>query len=264
MRGAVRRARCGVRGRRGAAGAAGAADAAGAGSTCPVTRHPVPPYNSDMFERFTEKARRSVFFARHEAASFGSPVIEVEHLLLGVLREDKDLALRLLASRGKIERLRERLAKEQPAREKILVSVDLPLSHAARRVIAYAGEESERLQQKHIATAHLLLGLMRDEETLAARVLREFGITDKRMRGEARISSSTPVVDACDPEREPPPMEGAVVLTRAASEGGLDPLIGCEREVDLALAILSRRTRHNPAILGGAGVGKTALVEGIA
>jgi ATP-dependent Clp protease ATP-binding subunit ClpC len=217
-----------------------------------------------MFERFTEKARRSVFFARHEAASFGSPVIEVEHLLLGVLREDKDLALRLLGSEGKIERLRERIAKEQPAREKISVSVDLPFSQEARRVIVYAGEESERLGQNHIATAHLLWGLRREEQTLAALVLREFGVTDKRVRDEARVSSPTPVVDARDPEREPPPIEGAQVLTRAAREGCLDPLIGREREVDLALAILSRRRRHNPAILGGAGVGKTALVEGIA
>ena len=217
-----------------------------------------------MFERFTEKARRSVFFARHEAATFGSPVIEVEHLLLGVLRDDKDLALRLFGSEVKIERLRERIAKEQPAREKMSVSVDLPLSQEARRVIVYAGQESERLQQKHIATAHLLLGVIREEQTLAARVLREFRITDKQVRDEARTSPSAPVVDERDPERDLPPIEGAQVLTRAAGEGRLDPLIGRERELELALAILSRRMRHNPAILGGAGVGKTALVEGIA
>lgn len=217
-----------------------------------------------MFERFTEKARRSVFFARHEAASCGSPSIEVEHFLLGVLREDKDLALRLFGSESNIERLRERIASEQPAREKISVSVDLPMSPRARRAIAYAGQESERLRQKHIAVAHLLLGLIHDEDTLAARVLREFGVTDQRVRDEARLSSPAPVVDPRDPEREPPPMEGAQVLTRAASEGRLDPLIGRERELDLALAILCRRTRHNPAILGGAGAGKSALVDGIA
>jgi len=114
-----------------------------------------------MFERYTEKARRVIFFARYEASQFGSPYIETEHLLLGLLREDKALANRFLRSHAAVESIRKQIEGHTTIREKVSTSVDLPLSHECKRVLAYGAEEAERLNHKHIGTEHLLLGLLR-------------------------------------------------------------------------------------------------------
>src|SRR5579862_6460321 len=112
-----------------------------------------------MFERYTEKARRVIFFARYEASQFGSPYIETEHLLLGILREDKSVTNRFLHSHSSEETIRDQIVAHTPAREKIETSVDLPLTNEGKRVLAYAEEEAERLGHKHIGTNHLLMGL---------------------------------------------------------------------------------------------------------
>ena len=124
-----------------------------------------------MFERYTEKARRVIFFARYEASQFGSPYIETEHLLLGLLREDKALTNRFLRSHASVESIRKQIEGHTTIREKVSTSVDLPLSNECKRVLAYAAEEAERLSHKHIGTEHLLLGLLR-EENHAPRLLR--------------------------------------------------------------------------------------------
>src|SRR5450631_830870 len=110
-----------------------------------------------MFERYTEKARRTIFFARYEASQFGSPYIETEYLLLGLLREDKGLANRFLRSHADVESIRKQIFSHTASRETVSTSVDLPLSHQCKRVLAYGAEESERLIHKHIGTDHLLL-----------------------------------------------------------------------------------------------------------
>jgi hypothetical protein len=130
-----------------------------------------------MFERYTEKARRTIFFARYEASQFGSPYIETEHLLLGLLREDKTLAILFLRSHAAVESIRKQIEGHTAPREKTATSVDLPLSHECRRVLAFGAEESERLNHKHIGTDHLLLGLLREKECFAAQLLREQGVT---------------------------------------------------------------------------------------
>ena len=117
-----------------------------------------------MFERYTEKARRVIFFARYEASQFGSPYIETEHLLLGLLREDKALTNRFLRSHASVESIRKQIEAHTTIREKVSTSVDLPLSNECKRVLAYAAEEAERLGHKHIGTEHLLLGLLRGAE----------------------------------------------------------------------------------------------------
>jgi hypothetical protein len=127
-----------------------------------------------MFERFTEKARRTIFFGRYEASQFGSPYIETEHLLLGLLREDKALANRLHAA---MESIRKQIEGHTAPGEKVSTSVDLPLSHECKRVLAYGAEEAARLNHKHIGTEHLLLGLLREEKCFAARLLGEQGLT---------------------------------------------------------------------------------------
>src|SRR5580693_2448677 len=123
-----------------------------------------------MFERYTEKARRVIFFARYEASQFGSPCIETEYLLLGLLREDKALANRFLRSSAAVESIRKQIEGRTAPREKVSTSVDLPLSHACKRVLAYGAEEAKRLSHKHIDTNHLLLGLLREEECFAAQL----------------------------------------------------------------------------------------------
>src|ERR1700757_383239 len=137
-----------------------------------------------MFERYTEKARRVIFFARYEASQFGSPYIETEHLLLGLLREDKALANRFLRSHAAIESIRKQIEAHTMLREKVSTSVDLPLSHECKRVLAYAAEEAERLKQEHIGVEHLLLGLLREEKGFAATILREQGLELARVRKE--------------------------------------------------------------------------------
>ncbi len=141
-----------------------------------------------MFERYTEKARRTIFFARYEASQFGSPYIETEHLLLGLLREDRALANRFLRSAEQINSVCSQIEAHTTKREKVSTSVDLPLSHECKRVLAYGAEEAERMRHKDIGTPHLLLGLLREEKSYAARLLREQGLTLDTVRAEVRQS----------------------------------------------------------------------------
>jgi len=145
-----------------------------------------------MFERFTEKARRVIFFARYEASQFGSPYIETEHLLLGILREDKALAHRVLHSNAAVESIRKQIDSKALTRQKLSTSVDLPLSRESKRVLAFAAEESERMHHKNIETDHLLLGLLREEKSFAAEILRGQGVTLDQLRDDSRGSSWSP------------------------------------------------------------------------
>ncbi len=216
-----------------------------------------------MFERYTEKARRVIFFARYEASQFGSPYIETEHLLLGLIREDKALANRFLRTHAAVDSIRKQIEAHTTIREKVSTSVDLPLSHECKRVLAYAAEEAERLSHKHIGTEHLLLGLLREERCFAAEILHERGLRLSTIREElARVQSEKTVSSRHK--------EGSVLsefsrdLTQEASDGKLDPLIGRESEMERVVQILCRRTKNNPVLIGEPGVGKTAIVEGLA
>ncbi len=138
-----------------------------------------------MFERYTEKARRTIFLARYEASQFGAPAIEPEHLLLGLMREDKTLTARFLArAQASLESIRKEIEGRAPLREKISTSVELPLAPETKRVLAYAHEESDRLQHRHIGTEHLLLGLLREERSMAAEILFEYGLSLAAVRAE--------------------------------------------------------------------------------
>ncbi len=137
-----------------------------------------------MFERYTEKARRVIFFARYEASQFGSLYIETEHLLLGLLREDKALTDRFLLSQDSVVSIWKQIQEHTEIREKVSTSVDIPLSNDSKRVLAYAAEESDRLGHKVIGPEHLLLGLMREEKCFAATILEERGVKLKQVRSE--------------------------------------------------------------------------------
>lgn len=130
-----------------------------------------------MFERYTEKARRVIFFARYEASLAGAEAIEPEHLLLGIAREDDYLLARFLPNgNGSVESLRAQIQRQVAGREMIPTSVELPLAPETKRVLHYAHEESDRLRDRHIGTEHLLLGLVREERSIAAQVLSELGL----------------------------------------------------------------------------------------
>src|SRR4030088_667811 len=140
-----------------------------------------------MFERYTEKARRVIFFARYEASQYGSPYIETEHLLLGLLRENREI-VRLMPSASD-ESIRNQINAHTTVRQHVSTSVDLPLSNEGKRVLAYSAEEAERLEHRHIGTEHLFLGLLREKGCFAAEILREQGVVLEKLREQyARIS----------------------------------------------------------------------------
>ncbi len=216
-----------------------------------------------MFERYTEKARRVIFFARYEASQFGSPYIETEHLLLGLLREDKALTNRFLRSHGSVESIRKQIEGRTAIREKVSTSVDLPLSQESKRVLAYAAEEAERLAHKHIGTEHLLLGLLREDKCFAAEILHERGLRLSTLREELSRSQGEKVASGRSKETSLL-AEFSRDLTQSALDTQLDPLIGREAELERVIQILCRRTKNNPVLIGEPGVGKTAIVEGLA
>ena len=209
-----------------------------------------------MFERFTEKARRVVFFARYEASQFGAPFIETEHLLLGLLREDKALTNRFLRSNASVESIRRQIEGHTTTREKVSTSVDLPISNECKRVLAYAAEEAERLAHKHIGTEHLLLGLLREEKCFAAEILHERGLQLSTVRVEiSRIGG----------ERTQQPSLLAQFSTDLSNATGQPrPLVGREDELERLIQILCRFTRKNPVLVGEPGVGKKTIIGGLA
>jgi ATP-dependent Clp protease ATP-binding subunit ClpC len=214
-----------------------------------------------MFERYTEKARRVIFFARYEASQFGSPYIETEYVLLGILREDKALSHRFLGADASFEALRRQVEQHTTIRESVSTSVDLPLSNECKRVLAYAAEEAERLAHKHIGTEHLLLGLLREESSFAASLLRERGLQLAVVREELVKSAHVLPARAA---AETMPGEWFSDLTQLAAAGQLAPVIGRELELDALVEVLARRYARNAVLIGPRGVGKQAIVEGLA
>ncbi|HEY2930167.1 MAG TPA: ATP-dependent Clp protease ATP-binding subunit [Acidobacteriota bacterium] len=217
-----------------------------------------------MFEKYTEKARRVIFFARYEASQFGSRYIETEHILLGLIREDKALTSRFFPrAESTIETIRKEIEGRTVIHDKVSTSVELPLSDESKRVLQYANEESERLLCNYIGTEHILLGLLREEKSVAAEILHEKGLRLAKVREE--------IAGATTEKQSNPKSKDSLILaefsrdlTDAASNRTLDPLVGREREIERVIQILCRRTKNNPVLIGEPGVGKTAIVEGLA
>jgi ATP-dependent Clp protease ATP-binding subunit ClpC len=215
-----------------------------------------------MFERYTEKARRVIFFARYEASQFGAPAIEPEHLLLGLMREDKTLTGRFFPrAQITIEAIRREIESRTLLRERIPTSVELPLAPETKRVLHYSHEESDRLQHRHIGTEHLLLGLLREERSMAAQILFDRGLRLAAVRDEIARQSGA---DSRQRKDIPHLLEFSRDLTEDAHNDRLDPLIGRDAEIERVIQILCRRTKNNPVLIGEPGVGKTAIVEGLA
>lgn len=172
-----------------------------------------------VFERYNERARRVIFFARYEASLFGSRYIETEHLLLGLMREDAKLRTQLLASGSDRESLRKEIESQRPVSEKISTSVDLPLSHESKRVLAYASEEAESLAHNVIDSGHLVLGLLRIENCLAAGLLERHGISYEGYREIVRAAGP--------PSRENRPAARESAWRELEGKEPAAPCLGC-------------------------------------
>lgn len=217
-----------------------------------------------MFEKYNEKARRALFFARYEASKLGSRVIESEHVLLGILREGEETVGEVFRRfQVKPEDIRREIEGERVFVERISSTAELPLSEESKKILAYASHEAESMLHQTVGSEHLLLGILRVEGCLAMRILGQHGLDVYAAREE--VLSLAKERDASQQKKELPFLsEYGRDLTALASQGGFDPLIGREREVERIIEILSRRTKNNPILLGEPGVGKTAIVEGLA
>jgi ATP-dependent Clp protease ATP-binding subunit ClpC len=217
-----------------------------------------------VFEKFNEKARRALFFARYEASKLGSRVIESEHILLGILREGEDSVTELFRRfHVKPEEIRREIEGERVFVERISSTAELPLSEEAKKILAYAAHESESMLHPAVGSEHLLVGVLRVEGCLAMRLLVQHGFDVYSLREEV-LTLARERENAQQKKELPFLSEYARDLTAIAAQGGFDPLVGREREVDRIVQILSRRTKNNPILLGEPGVGKTAIVEGLA
>jgi ATP-dependent Clp protease ATP-binding subunit ClpC len=224
---------------------------------------------ADRFDKFTERARRVLTLAQEEAQRFNHNYIGTEHLLLGLVREGDGVAAKVLANLG-VE-----LNKVRSAVEFIIGRGDratmgeIGLTPRAKKVIELAVDEARRLNHHYIGTEHVLLGLVREGEGIAAGVLESLGVNLERVRTETtRILSQsmpqgTPAAGRT-PTRTPTLDQLGMDLTTASRAGKLDPVIGRHREIQRVIQILSRRTKNNPVLIGEPGVGKTAIVEGLA
>lgn len=228
-----------------------------------------------MWQRFTERARKVVFYAQEEAQKFGEGYVSTEHLLLGLVRESDSVAARVLEKLGvSLNRIRAEVEKQLP-RGDARPSQDMTLTPRAKRVIDLAYDEARNLNNNYIGTEHLLLGLIREGDGLAGRVLAKLGVDLERARREVMMlqdsdhstkssggssrssshssSTKTPTLD-----------EFGRDLTELAKEGKLDPVVGRQVEIERVMQILCRRTKNNPCLIGEPGVGKTAIAEGLA
>jgi ATP-dependent Clp protease ATP-binding subunit ClpC len=217
-----------------------------------------------MFERYTERARRVLFFARYEATQLGSNTIETEHLLLGLIREGKGLTSRIFArSHLSLESIRKEIEGRTVFREKVQTSVEIPFSAETKRVLQFAAEEADRLLHTYIGTEHLLLGILREERSAAASILYEKGMRLPSVR-EDIVQLLNEKTAPARPKETPLLAEFSRDLTEAAMRNQLDPLVGRAAEVERVQQVLCRRTKNNAVLIGEPGVGKTAIVEGLA
>jgi len=222
-----------------------------------------------MFERYTERSRRVIFFARYEALQYGSQVIAPEHVLLGLMREDKTISARFFPFRSSltVDAIRREVEERIVLRDRIPQSAELHLSPETKRILYFASDESRHLKNRHIGPEHLLLGMMREENSIAAEILFQHGLRLQDVRDEIAKQSGFPAnvtVTNGENSKTPNLQEFTRDLTAEAALGKLDPLIGREPEIERLVEILCRRTKNNPVLIGEAGVGKTAIIEGLA
>ncbi|MGN6563127.1 MAG: ATP-dependent Clp protease ATP-binding subunit [Thermomicrobiales bacterium] len=222
---------------------------------------------ADKFDKFTERARRVLTLAQEEAQRFNHNYIGTEHLLLGLVREGDGIAARVLNNLG-VQLPKVRSAVEFIiGRGETMIMGEIGLTPRAKKVIELAVDEARRLNHHYIGTEHLLLGLVREGEGIAAGVLESLGVSLEKLRAQVIqvLSSQGGYSQGGKQQTKTPYMDAlGFDMTEAARNGKLDPVIGRMNEVERVMQILSRRTKNNPALIGEPGVGKTAIVEGLA
>jgi len=221
-----------------------------------------------MFDKFTERAKKVINLAREEAGRLGHDYIGTEHILLGLIREGGGVAAAVLENLGlDLERVKLEVEKSITMGGGTLTLGEVPFTPRAKRVLELAVEEAQALGHNYIGTEHLLLGLIREGEGVASKVLEQFNLRIDKVREmtiyllggnlpkytQGQTKSSTPALDAFGRD-----------LTQLARENKLDPVIGREDEIERVIQILCRRTKNNPVLIGEPGVGKTAIAEGLA
>ncbi|MBF2099074.1 MAG: ATP-dependent Clp protease ATP-binding subunit [Gloeomargaritaceae cyanobacterium C42_A2020_066] len=221
-----------------------------------------------MFERFTEKAIKVIMLAQEEARRLGHNFVGTEQILLGLIGEGTGVAAKVLKSMG-VNLKDARIEVEKIiGRGSGFVAVEIPFTPRAKRVLELSLEEARQLGHNYIGTEHLLLGLIREGEGVAARVLENLGVDLSKVRTQViRMLGETAEVTAGGPQgrtKTPTLDEFGTNLTQQAAEGKLDPVVGRQREIERVIQILGRRTKNNPVLIGEPGVGKTAIAEGLA
>ncbi len=227
-----------------------------------------------MFNRFTERARKVIILAKEEARRFNHDYIGTEHILLGLIKEGEGVAAAVLQSLGlNLHTLRLEVEKLVQVGPSTIISGDIPFTPKAKKALELSMDEARRMGHNYIGTEHLLLGLIREGEGAASHILLNQGLDLKRVRSEimkllgsvttqatstepgpgGAVKSKTPALDAFGRD-----------LTQLAKQGKLDPVIGRADEIERVTQILGRRKKNNPVLLGEAGVGKTAIIEGLA
>src|SRR6202795_3576496 len=226
-----------------------------------------------LFERFTERARQVVVLAQDEARALKHNYIGTEHILLGLLREEEGLAARVLESLDiTVEEVRAQVARIVGQGDEVTTG-QIPFTPRAKKVLELALREALSLGHNYIGTEHILLGLVRENEGVAARILLDFDADAEKIRNEIIRMLSGPgrrQVRACSAapgeksKRSKRLDQCGRNLTKLAVEGKLDPVVGRQTEIERVMQILSRRQKNNPVLIGEPGVGKTAVVEGLA
>ena len=244
--------------------------------------------NGDKLQRFTQRARRVLALAQEEAERLSHNYIGTEHLLLGIVREENGIAGRVLRELGaKPDRVAEMVERMTGAGRRTPSERKLDLTPRTKQVIEFAVDEARKLGHSFISTEHLLLGLIRQGDGVAIDVLRQLGLTPERIRRETlravQQEQSTEGASNANPSKPPAAASGtaaalpkkerpktpaldqlATDLTGLAEQGKLDPVIGRETEIERVIQVLARRTKNNPCLIGEPGVGKTAIIEGLA
>jgi ATP-dependent Clp protease ATP-binding subunit ClpC len=225
---------------------------------------------ADKFDRFTKRARRVLILAQEEAQRLNHNYIGTEHLLLGLIREENGVAVKVLQEMGvRPRRVKDMVERTVGQGQRTMSSPRLTLTPRTKHVIELAFDEARRMGYHYIGTEHLLLGLVREGEGVAVNVLRSMGVNLEKVRDQTgRLMAESPVYAGRKrkgkEQRTPLVDQLGTDLTAKAQEGKLDPVIGRQKEIERVIQILSRRTKNNPALIGDPGVGKTAIVEGLA
>jgi len=218
-----------------------------------------------MFKRFTERARRVIILAREEAERHHHEYLGTEHILLGMLKDGGGIAITVLQKAGlSIDQIRMEVERHLPRNANALIVGEIPFTPKAKKVLEYGVEEARLMGHNYIGTEHLLLGLLKEKEGIAAKVLNALGIRLVETREKILNLLQEPATKTKEKSKTPALDEFGRDLTELAQIGKLDPVIGRENEIERVVQILSRRTKNNPVLIGEPGVGKTAIVEGLA